>query len=79
MMCIDLSVPPGHHDVVKLLLSNVPVDPINKPGTPLHLAVAKDHDKVVKIMLEHGADVSRNYHSLLSCCTGNSAHLEWLL
>jgi ankyrin repeat protein len=72
MMCIDLSVPPGHHDAVKLLLSNgVLVDPINKLGTPLHLAVAKDHDKVVKILLEHGADVNRNYHSLLSCCIGH--------
>jgi ankyrin repeat protein len=80
LVVFDLSVPPGHHDAVRLLLSKgVPVDPINKRGTPLHLAAAMDHDKVVKILLEHGADVSRNYHSSLSCCTGHLAHLEWLL
>jgi ankyrin repeat protein len=48
-----------------LLSKGVPVDPINRRGTPLHLAAAKDHDQAVKILLEHGADVSYKYHIAL--------------
>lgn len=56
-------VTPGHIEAVRLLLSKgVPVDPLNSRGTPLHLAAAMDHDQVVKILLQHGADVSHNYH-----------------
>ena len=52
-------VPPGHFEAVRLLLSKgVDVDPINYIGTPLHLAASKDQDQAVKILLEHGADVS---------------------
>jgi ankyrin repeat protein len=63
-------VPPGHHDAVRVLLSmGVPVDPINRRGTPLHLAAAKDHDQAVKILLEHGANVSYKYHICLVAFT----------
>ena len=41
-----------------MLSKGVDVDPVNYRGTPLHLAAAKDRDQVVKILLEHGADVS---------------------
>ena len=59
-------VPPGHFEAVRLLLSKgVDVDPINYIGTPLHLAASKDQDQAVKILLEHGADVSCKYHSCL--------------
>jgi hypothetical protein len=54
-----LCVPPGHLEAMRLLLSKgVLVDPINRRGMPLHLASAKGHDQIVKIILEHGADVS---------------------
>jgi hypothetical protein len=56
-------VPPGHCEAVRLLLSKgVRVDPIDHRATPLHLAAAKDHDQVVKALLEYGADVSYLFH-----------------
>jgi ankyrin repeat protein len=56
-------VPPGHCEVVKLLLSQgVPVDPIDHRGAPLQLAVSKDHAEVLKVLLEHSADVSCLFH-----------------
>jgi ankyrin repeat protein len=41
-----------------LLSRGVDVDPINYFGTPLHLAGSRDQGMAVKILLEHGADVS---------------------
>jgi ankyrin repeat protein len=56
-------VPPGHCEAVRLLLSKgVPVDPVDHRGAPLHLAVSNDHVEVVKILLEHSADVSCLFH-----------------
>jgi ankyrin repeat protein len=52
-------LPPGHCKAVRLLLSKgVPVDPLDHRGTPLHMAAVKDQDQTMKILLEHGADVS---------------------
>ena len=34
------------------------MDPVDHRGAPLQLAVAKDRVEVVKLLLEHGADVS---------------------
>jgi ankyrin repeat protein len=52
-------VPSGYCEAVRLLLSKgVHVDPMDHRGTPLHLAVSKDRVEVVKVLLEHGADVS---------------------
>ncbi|XP_044395248.1 ankyrin repeat domain-containing protein 17 isoform X3 [Triticum aestivum] len=49
----------GHCEAVWLLLSKgVHVDPIDYRGTLLHLAAVKDHDQVVMVLLEHGADAS---------------------
>jgi ankyrin repeat protein len=65
---------PGHCEATRLLLSKgVPVGPLSHRGTPLHLAVAKDQDETVKILLEHGAVVR-----LLVCCYfGPSAFIIW--
>ena len=50
---------PGHYEAVRLLLfKGVPVDPLNHRGTPLIVAAAMGQDQVVKILLDHGADVS---------------------
>jgi ankyrin repeat protein len=35
-----------------------PVDPLNHHGTPLHLAAGNGNVKALKILLDHGADVS---------------------
>ena len=52
-------VPPGNCEAVRLLLSKgVDVEPVNFMGTPLHLAASQGQDQVMKILLEHGADVS---------------------
>jgi ankyrin repeat protein len=52
-------VPPGHLEAVRLLLSKgVHVDPMDHRGAPLHLAASRDRIEVVKVLLEHGADVS---------------------
>ncbi|XP_072148568.1 uncharacterized protein [Setaria viridis] len=57
----------GHDEVVRLLLSKgVPVDPLNHCGTPLHVAVGKDQDQALKILLEHGADLNRVVDHVLS-------------
>lgn len=51
---------------MRLLLSKgVDVEPMNYRGTPLHLSANKDREEVVKILLEHGADVCCPYSSLL--------------
>jgi ankyrin repeat protein len=56
-------VPPGHCEAVRLLLSKgVPVDPVDYRGAPLHMAASKDHVEVVKVLLEHAADVSSLFH-----------------
>jgi ankyrin repeat protein len=50
---------PGHCEAVRLLLSKgVEVDAINYRGTPLHMTAAKGQHQAMKILLEHGADVS---------------------
>jgi ankyrin repeat protein len=50
---------PGHCEAVRLLLSRgVHMDPIDHRGAPLHMAIAKDRVEAVKLLLEHGADVS---------------------
>ncbi|KAF8733374.1 hypothetical protein HU200_014981 [Digitaria exilis] len=52
-------VPPGHCEAIRLLLSKgVDVDRVNYRGTPLHLAASMGKDQALKILLEHGADVS---------------------
>lgn len=59
-------MPPGHCEAVRLLLSKgVHVDPIDYRGALLHLAAVKDHDQVVMVLLEHGADVSCLFHGYL--------------
>jgi ankyrin repeat protein len=56
---VDLFYSLGHAEVVKLLLSRgVPVDLEVYCGTPLHLAASHGNESVLKILLEHGADVS---------------------
>jgi len=53
------AVPAGHVEVVRLLLSKgVPVDPVERRGTPLHLAAVTDNHQALKLLLDHGADVS---------------------
>jgi ankyrin repeat protein len=51
---------PGHCEAIKLLLSRgLPVDTVDQQdGTPLHAALGKDKAEAVKVLLEHGADVS---------------------
>jgi ankyrin repeat protein len=41
-----------------LLSRGIPVDPFNHNGTPLLLAAKMGQAQPVKILLEHGADVS---------------------
>ena len=67
-------MPAGHVEVVRLLLSKgVPVDPIERRGTPLHLAAVTDNHQSLKLLLDHGADVScrvslRCYPVALAIC-----------
>uniref|UniRef100_A0A453JRN2 Uncharacterized protein n=2 Tax=Triticinae TaxID=1648030 RepID=A0A453JRN2_AEGTS len=57
----------GHCEAVWLLLSKgVHVDPIDYRGTLLHLAAVKDHDQVVMVLLEHGADPNKAAHHVFS-------------
>jgi ankyrin repeat protein len=45
------------------------VDPLNYRGAPLHLAASKDRVQAMKVLLEHGADVSggsRCYRRLIT-------------
>jgi ankyrin repeat protein len=70
-------VPPGHYEAVRLLLSKgVPVDPVDHRGTPLHLAASNDHVEVVKVLLEHSADVSCLIPSSPNW-TGNADTIKW--
>jgi ankyrin repeat protein len=75
MPALNLHVPPGHNEAVILLLSRgVDVDPIinGRGGTPLHLAAGKGKDQAVKVLLEHGADVSCYLLCDLVSLLGNS-------
>jgi ankyrin repeat protein len=57
----------GSCKVTEFLLSKgVPVDIHYGYGTPLHLAATNEQDKIVKILLEHHADVYNPYHFLFS-------------
>lgn len=51
---------PDRYEVLELLISNGA--PINKRGlndwTPLHMAAARNDVKAIKILIEHGADIS---------------------
>ena len=69
-VCAVFGVPPGHCEAVRLLLSKgVDVDPVDHRGAPLHLAATKDRVEVVKVLLEHGADVSLSVPFQLIECT----------
>jgi ankyrin repeat protein len=54
----------GHCEAVELLLSRgAYVDPFSTDhGTPLHVAVIHKQDRVMKILLDHHADVSSILH-----------------
>lgn len=55
----------GYCNVVELLLAKgAQVDSMSVRGTPLHLAATNGQHRVVKILLDHNADVC---HFLLSC------------
>ncbi|KAM0823535.1 hypothetical protein ACQ4PT_070810 [Festuca glaucescens] len=57
----------GHCEVVRLLLSEgVPVDPVDHRGPQLQLAVSKDHDEAVKVLLEHSADPNKVANKIFS-------------
>ena len=45
------------------------MDPMDHRGAPLHLAVSEDRVEVVKVLLEHGADVSLPVPFQLNECT----------
>lgn len=47
-----------------LLAKGAQVDSMSVRGTPLHLAATNGQHRVVKILLDHNADVC---HFLLSC------------
>ena len=76
MICTIFVVSPGHCEAVRLLLSEgVPVDPIDHRGAPLHLALAKARVEVVKLLLEHGADVSLSIQFV--CLLNEYYKLKW--
>lgn len=58
MISFLLDIFAGHCEVVNLLLSKgIPVDPDSFVGTPLNAAARNRQEKIVKILLEHGANV----------------------
>ncbi|XP_024311068.1 ankyrin-1 [Brachypodium distachyon] len=74
----------GYCEAVRLLLSKgVDVDPIDHRGAPLHLAVARDHVEVVKVLLEHGANPNRVanhiFSPLMMACCGEALNCMKLL
>ncbi|XP_044948272.1 uncharacterized protein LOC123397805 isoform X2 [Hordeum vulgare subsp. vulgare] len=65
----------GHCESVRLLLSKGRhVDPICYRGTLLHLAAVKDHDQVVMVLLEHGADAGADVSARK--CSGPTPLME---
>ncbi|KAM0823533.1 hypothetical protein ACQ4PT_070810 [Festuca glaucescens] len=65
----------GHCEVVRLLLSEgVPVDPVDHRGPQLQLAVSKDHDEAVKVLLEHSADAGADVNA--HCYPGPTPLME---
>ena len=49
----------GDCETVKLLLAKgAYIDPVAFCGTPLHCAATQGHDGILKILLDHNADVS---------------------
>nr|CAD1841714.1 unnamed protein product [Ananas comosus var. bracteatus] len=54
----------GHCEVVNLLLSKgIPVDPDSFVGTPLNAAARNRQEKIVKILLEHGANAGADVNA----------------
>lgn len=50
---------PGYVDIVELLLSKgANPDGLSHGGTALHVAAKNGHDDIVKVLLDHHADVS---------------------
>jgi ankyrin repeat protein len=57
---------PGRAEAAKLLLSSgASVDIAYFHGTPLHIAAAYGKTGVIKVLLEHHADVIIKFHFLL--------------
>ncbi|TVU49273.1 hypothetical protein EJB05_00577 [Eragrostis curvula] len=80
--CVIMSFMPllGHDEAVRLLLSKgVDVDPLNYKGTPLHLAANKDQEQVVKVLLEHGANVPQHSSCQSRLHTAHDSMLRALL
>ena len=59
---------PGQCEIVELLLSRgIDADLDSAQGTPLHAAaISKDHD-IIKILLEHHANVRHQFIGSLLC------------
>ena len=50
---------PGYVDIVELLLSKgANTDGLSHGGTALHVAANNGHDDIVKVLLDHHADVN---------------------
>jgi ankyrin repeat protein len=68
----------GCYDVLKLLDKNINTD-VNKCSndgqSPLYIACQEGHDKIVKILLTHGADINKSrdngYSPLQIACHSN--------